>query len=210
MLFSGNSCLSPAFEKQLLVSSLSSLEQQRTQTTSERWAEAKEGAVPEAQAPPPVGRVCSSSLLLRGMSAPAPPSCGSCSSPSSRPPGLLQAAEGKSQAIWGFPHRFWKFYFLPFGTTIRGGTGRDRSLWLWHFASVAQILLLKKSLLQAEFYYFSPFSFSFLSRRGHIYPRVASNIVEDNLELQTILPPPPERWSYRCVFTALSYKLNTH
>lgn len=125
-----------------------------------------------APAPPPEGRVCSSSsscgagppqlLLLRGMSAPAPPPAGRvCSSPSSRPPGLLQAAEGKSQAIWGFPHRFWKFCFLLFGTTIRGGTGRDRSLWLWHFASVAQILLLKKSLLQAEFYYFFPFLFFF-------------------------------------------------
>lgn len=84
-------------------------------------------------------------LLLGGRSAPAPPHAGA---------GLLQAAEGKAQAIWGFPHRFWKFCFLLFGTTIRGGTGRDRSLWLWHLPQWLKFYYLKSHHYKLNFIIF--------------------------------------------------------
>lgn len=142
-------------------------------------------------------------------------------SPSSWEAGLLQPLltpglvcsklQRESHRLFGgFPIVFWKFCFLLFGTTIRGGTGQDRSLWLWHLPQWLKFYYLKSHHYKLNFIIFFPFSFSFLLRRGHTYPRLASNIVKDNLELQTILPPPPECWDYRCAFTALGYKLNTH
>jgi hypothetical protein len=92
-------------EKQLPASCCSSWEQLGNSNHTERWAEAEEGAG------------------IRNRP------CRSLASPFHRL-GCSKLQRENSRLFGGFPIIFWKSCFLLFHTTLSGGTGQSRNLWL--------------------------------------------------------------------------------